>query len=159
MIKHWLINLNNALTGRRHVRVQPESLLLLLPHCMQWNGCDAKVKEDIMACRQCGRCRIGQMRELTERYHIRCVVASGGRRAIAEVRRPETKAVVAVACEKELIAGILATIPKPVLAVTNSRPCGDCCNTCVDPQRVEEAIKALLLVPPAAAADDETKEA
>lgn len=144
MIVKWLVKCNNALTRRRHVRVSADNLLLLLPHCMQWNGCTANVKEDIQECRRCGRCRIGVMRDLAEKYHLRCVVASGGRRAIAEVRQPETRAVVAVACEKELLAGILATVPKPVLAVCNTRPCGDCHNTCVEPGQVEEAIRALL---------------
>ncbi len=146
MIKQWIINCNNAMTRRRHVHVhvRPEQLLLLLPHCMQWNGCIENLKEDVYLCKQCGHCSIARMRELAEKYQVRCVVAGGGRRAIAEVRRQETSAVVAVACEKELIAGIFATLPKPVLAVTNSRPCGDCCNTCVDPDRVEEAIRCLL---------------
>lgn len=144
MIKQWLINFNNALTCRRHVRVRPEQLLLLLPHCMQWNGCGENLKQDIRLCKQCGRCNIVRMCELAEKYQVRCVVAGGGRRAIAEVRRSETKAVVAVACEKELIIGIFATLPKPVLAVPNRRPCGDCCNTCVEPELVEEAIRYLL---------------
>lgn len=147
MIKQWLIHCNNALTRFRKVKVAPENLLLLLPHCMQWNGCKENVKEDILQCKKCGRCRIAQMRELVEKYHIRCVVAAGGRKAIAAVRRPETAAVVAVACEKELIAGIFATLPKPVLAVTNQRPCGDCCNTCVDPPQVEKGIQSLIKLP------------
>jgi len=144
MIKQWLINCNNALTRFRHVKVAPEHLLLLLPHCMQWNGCKENVKEDVQHCKKCGRCRIAQMRDLTEKYGIRCVLASGGRRAVAEVRRPEVAAVIAVACEKELLGGIFATLPKPVLAVANQRPCGDCCNTCVDPLEVEQAIQCLI---------------
>ncbi len=147
MIKQWLINCNNALTRHRHVKVAPQRLLLLLPHCMQWNGCKENVKEDILQCKKCGRCRIAQLGDLAKKYRVRCVVAAGGRRAVAEVRRPETGAVVAVACEKELIAGIFATLPKPVLAVTNQRPCGDCCNTCVDLPQVEQAILSLINLP------------
>lgn len=151
MLREWFIKGNNALTRWRGVRVLPENLLLLLPHCMQWNGCQANVTEDIRQCKLCGRCRIAPMRELAEKYQVLCVVAGGGRRAIAAVRRPGIRAVVAVACEKELVAGIIATLPKPVLAVTNSRPCGDCCNTCVDPVPVEAALISLLSTPDPAA--------
>ena len=71
----------------------------------------------------------------------------GGRRAVEEVRRESTHAVVAVACEKELVAGVLATLPKPVLAVHNTRPCGACRDTSVDPDEVEKAIRSLLFFP------------
>jgi len=73
--------------------------------------------------------------------------AGGGRRAVEEVKRADTHAVVAVACEKDLVAGVLATLPKPVLAVHNTRPCGACRDTSVDPDEVEKAIRSLLFFP------------
>lgn len=142
--KEWMIKQNNALTARRRIKVAPENLLLLLPYCMQWSGCSQNVREDVANCKCCGKCRIGEMKVLAEKYGVRCVVAGGGRRAVEEVRRPATCAVVAVACQKELVAGILATFPKPVLAVGNTRPKGSCLNTSVDPAAVEAAIRSLL---------------
>ena len=61
----------------------------------------------------------------------------------AYVLRPEVKAVVAVACEKELVQGIRAAFPKPVVAVPNMTPEGSCRNTVVDPVAVVKAIESL----------------
>ena len=147
MFKEWFIRKSNALTARRRVKVAPEHLLLLLPHCMQWSGCAQNVREDIANCKQCGKCRVGDMKALAAKYGVRCVVVGGGRRAVEEVKRADTHAVVAVACEKELVAGVLATLPKPVLAVNNTRPCGACRDTSVDSGEVEKAIRSLRFFP------------
>lgn len=144
MFREWMIKQNNALTARRRVKVTPDHLLLLLPYCVQASTCSQNVREDVVNCKGCGKCRIGEMKALAEKYGIRCVVAGGGRRAVEEVRRPGTRAVVAVACEKELTAGILSALPKPVLAVVNTRPRGYCINTSLDPAAVEAAIRSFL---------------
>ena len=144
MISQWIIDGSNAMTRWRRPRPAPAELLLLLPHCLQWSECRQGVASDIGACRRCGQCRIGALAALAEKYGLRAVVVGGGRRAVREVRQPGVRAVVAVACDKELVAGILATLPKPVLAVRNARPCGDCCNTTVEVAEVEKAIVWML---------------
>ena len=145
MISQWFIKGSNAMTRWRRPRPAPEELLLLLPHCLQWSECRQDVESDIGSCRRCGKCRIGALAAQAEKHGVRAVVVGGGRRAVQEVRRPGVRAVVAVACDKELAAGILATLPKPVLAVHNARPCGDCCNTTVDVDEVEKALAWMLL--------------
>lgn len=121
------------------------NLLLLLPHCLQRTECGEKVQADVNRCKRCGQCRIAGLLELRDRYGIQCAVASGGREAVNIVRRKDVKAVVAVACEKELVEGIRGAFPKPVLAVCNTRPRGPCRHTEVDISRVEAAIEELLL--------------
>lgn len=128
----------------RRVRVPPQNLLLLIPHCLQWDECQQNIVRDISNCKLCGKCRVKDMCELTAKYGIRCVACSGGRQAVAAVRQKDVKAVVAVACNKELAAGLLVTFPKPTLAVSNAQPCGFCYNTTVDKQNVESAIQSLL---------------
>ena len=51
-----------------------------------------------------------------------------------------------VACEKELVAGVLATLPKPVLAVHNNR-LARLPATSSTPDEVEKAIRSLLFFP------------
>ena len=71
-----------------------------------------------------------------------CVVG-GGRDALARTKQENIKAVVAVACEKELVQGIFAAFPKPVLGVINETPEGPCKNTLADPDKVTQAIERL----------------
>jgi hypothetical protein len=93
-------------------------------------------------CRRCGRCTIAGLLELRDRYGLLCNLAGGGRQAVQCVKRPDVKFVVAVACERELTAGILAAFPRPVLAVTNRTPNGPCKDTTVDLEQVDRAVRS-----------------
>jgi hypothetical protein len=81
---------------------------------------------------------------LAEKHGIRVFCATGGRQAAARTHRPEVCAIVAVACEKELRAGIFASLPRAVLARRISWPCGPCKDTAIEIREVEEAIRWLL---------------
>ncbi len=143
LIDQAVIGLNNLTVKGRRAKVQPEELLILLPTCLQAASCEQNVIGDLAHCLRCGRCRIGPLLDLAERYGVKVAVAKGGRVAVSRAKAPEVNAIVAVACEKELRTGIFACLPKPVLAVTNQRPNGPCCETDVDIDAVEQAIQWL----------------
>lgn len=140
----WIIRLNNWWVRKRRIQVPAEALLLLVPHCLQASDCTAPVRSGIDECRRCGQCDLTGLLEIKERFGIRCNLASGGRQALGYVKDPAIRAVVAAACERELIAGIRAAFPKPVLAVENTRPHGPCKFTRVNLARVEQAVAELL---------------
>jgi len=117
---------------------------MLLPSCLQNSECPQKVSNDIANCQRCGRCKIKDMVGLAEKYGCQCAVVTGGRLALELARRDGVKAVVAVACEKELQAGLCAGFPKPGWGVINDRPHGPCKDTDVDVAEVEEAIVRFL---------------
>lgn len=138
------IRISNLLTAVRRPKVKPEQLLLLVPHCLQVNTCKNNVRSDVDACQRCGQCQIDDILDLRDRYGIRVELVSGGRKAVAAARSPDVRAIVAVACNKELIAGLKAVFPKATLAVANRQPEGPCVNTTVDINAVEDAIRKLL---------------
>jgi uncharacterized protein len=144
MFDAQIVRMGNWLTRRRRIRVRPEELLLLLPHCLQWNECPHNVVGKLENCRRCGKCAIRDLVELAGRRGVQCAIVSGGRQAVARVRQSEVKAILAVACEKELREGIFAVFPKPVLGVVNLRPHGPCVNTSVAVSEVDAAIGELL---------------
>ncbi|MBN2450721.1 MAG: DUF116 domain-containing protein [Lentisphaeria bacterium] len=139
-----VIRVNNAATRWRRVRVRPDELLVLLPRCLQNEDCGRAVQKDVEECARCGVCPLRSILALRDRYGFRMKVAGGGREALAAVQAPGVRAVLAVACVPELYAGILAALPKPVLAVPHEQPCGPCRNTRVDLARVEAAIRSVL---------------
>ncbi|MDI3538299.1 MAG: uncharacterized protein PWQ13_322, partial [Bacillota bacterium] len=59
------------------------------------------------------------------------------RKRVEELR---PKAVVAVACERDLTSGLLDVYPLPVLGILNDRPHGPCVDTRVDMERVRQAV-------------------
>jgi hypothetical protein len=144
MFCRLFVSLNNRITRLRRVRVAPGNLLLLVPRCLQKSGCPQTLGETIDDCKVCGQCNVTDLLAIRDEFGIRCSLAAGGREALAFVRNPQVKAVVAVACEKELTQGILAVIPTPVLGVLNIQTDGPCRNTRFEPDLVRTAIRSLL---------------
>jgi hypothetical protein len=139
-----LVRLLNGVTRLRRPRCAPEALLVLIPACLQSSECTQKITNDIAECRRCGQCKVRDIIELCERCGTRCAVATGGRLALDLSKEERVRAIVAVACEKELQEGLTAVFPKPALGIINVRPHGPCRDTDVDMAEVEEAIQWLL---------------
>jgi hypothetical protein len=143
-VRGSFIAMNNALVRASARLVQGDHLLLLLPHCLQSFDCPHRVTSEVRNCRLCGRCEISGLIELCDRYGIKMSIATGGtlaRRVIVETR---PRAIVGVACERDLTSGIQDAYPIPVIGVLNKRPFGPCRDTTVDLGRVEEAVTLFL---------------
>ena len=139
-VRQSFVELNNHLIRSNGHRVRPDKLLILLPHCIQNFDCEIKITGNVRNCKGCGKCEIKDLIELSDRYHLKIAVATGGtlaRRIVLE-NRPE--AIVAVACELDLTTGIQDTYPIPVIGILNERPHGPCINTKVDINKVRNAI-------------------
>ncbi len=147
LLRRALIRFSNRCTRLRRVKAPPRAVLVLVAHCLQRSDCDRNLKHPDGSgggCARCGRCPIDELLRIGERTGVRVQVAGGGRQALAAVREPGVRAVVALACERELVQGILCAFPKPVLAVFNTRPAGECHDTQVSLQAVEAAVAAFL---------------
>jgi hypothetical protein len=139
-VRQSFIELNNHLIRSNSHRVRPDRLLILLPHCIQNFDCEIKITGNIRNCRGCGKCEIKDLIDLSDQYHLKIAVATGGtlaRRIVLE-NRPE--AIVAVACELDLTTGIQDAYPIPVIGILNERPNGPCINTKADIEKVRRAI-------------------
>jgi uncharacterized protein len=143
-IRESFVQVNNVFVKTRGDRYKPEEILVLLPHCLQHSGCDIRITNNIELCRQCGRCDIGGLLELSRRYKVTMAIATGGtlaRKLIVE-RRP--KFILAVACQRDLVSGIQDAFPIPSYGVLNLRPEGPCVNTRAPLDELEAALKAVL---------------
>ena len=139
-VQQSFIELNNHLVRSQTQRTRFRRLLILLPHCIQDFDCEIKITGNIENCKGCGKCRIKELIDLSNQYHVKIAVATGGtlaRRIIVE-NRPD--AIVAVACELDLTTGIQDSYPIPVIGILNDRPNGPCINTDVDIQKVKDGI-------------------
>jgi hypothetical protein len=124
--------------------IEGDRLLLLLPHCLQSFDCPHRVTSEVRNCERCGKCEIADLITMCDSYGIKMSIATGGtlaRRVIVETR---PRAIVAVACERDLTSGILDSYPIPVIGVLNERPHGPCRDTRVDLAKVEGAINFFL---------------
>ena len=138
------IQILNHVVLRRPLRLPPRQVLLLAPHCLQWDQCPHKITRNVRNCRQCGRCPIGEMTALSDRLGISFAVVPGGTLARQVVAACRPKAVVAVACERDLISGMQDVAPLPAVGLLNKRPNGPCFNTDVDIQALKEILSAMI---------------
>jgi len=84
------------------------------------------------------------MVKLCDELGVHLCVATGGGVAVKRARDPKIKAIVAIACAKELCMGIFMTLPKPVLAVKNILTNGPCVDTGVCIEDVRSALESLI---------------
>lgn len=143
-IKNSFIRVSNQLVKPERLDIAPERILMLLPHCIQKADCKYRITNNLDNCRRCGQCQVDDMLWLRDKYDIEVVVATGGTLARRKIKEIQPKAIVAVACERDLTSGIQDTYPLPVIGVVNIRPEGPCINTLVDVEELEEAINKLL---------------
>jgi hypothetical protein len=144
-VEQSFIEVSNHLVRRQHIKVPADKLMILTPHCLQLDTCPFKVTRDIHNCHQCGRCGVGDLLSLSQKYGVHVYIVTGGTLARQAVKKVRPKAILAVACERDLTSGIQDVFPMPVIGVLNQRPNGPCFNTCVDMARVEEEIKSFIL--------------
>ena len=138
------IEVSNHLVRQQHIRVPADRLMILTPHCQQLDTCPFKVTRDIHNCHQCGRCGVGDLLALSNKYGVHVYIVTGGTLARQAVKKVRPKAILAVACERDLTSGIQDVFPLPVIGVLNQRPNGPCFNTCVDMRQVEAEIRSFI---------------
>ncbi len=134
------VEVNNYLVKAKHLYIPSNEIMILLPHCLQNSDCKIKITNNIDNCRGCGKCKIGELKELASEYNAIIKVASGGTLARKYILENKPKGVIAVACERDLSMGIHDTGILPVLGVLNIRPNGPCFNTDVDVEEVQDAL-------------------
>ena len=137
------ISVNNYIVASKRI-LPGEKILMLLPHCLQNSDCPFKITIDINNCKNCGKCPIGQLRELADKYNAVLKVATGGTLARKWIEEVRPLAVIAVACERDLASGIHDTGGLPVVGVLNSRPNGHCFNTNVCLEQVDQAFRTII---------------
>lgn len=158
-IEQSFIEVSNKLVLQHKVKVPANRIMILTPHCIQLDTCVHKITRNVENCKQCGRCSVCSMLGLAHKYGCHFAVATGGTLARQMVKQARPKAIVAVACERDLTSGIQDVFPLPVLGVLNERPFGPCFNTRVDMKKLEAAVLTFMLEDDIAKGEANAKEA
>lgn len=143
-VQNSFIKISNQLISPEEISVAPDDILILMPHCIQLADCSYRVTSDLNNCQRCGGCQVDDIIGLKEKYGVHLAFATGGTLARKIIKETRPKAIVAVACERDLSSGIQDVYPLPVIGVINLRPNGPCYNTKVELDKLEDAVKRLL---------------
>lgn len=137
------IAVNNYLVKAKKLFLKEEQIMILLPHCLQNSECPHKITVDVNNCKECGKCKIGEIKKLCKEHGAILKVATGGTLARKFIEENLPRGVIAVACERDLSSGIQEMGALPVLGVLNCRPHGPCNNTDVDLEAVKMALHTM----------------
>jgi len=143
-VQNSFVQISNKLIDPEDLTVNPDDILILMPHCIQRADCSYRVTSDLDNCQRCGNCQVDPIIALQEKYGVHVSFATGGTLARKIIKEIRPKAIIAVACERDLSSGIQDVYPLPVIGVINLRPNGPCYNTKVELDKLESAVKKLL---------------
>ena len=139
------IVVSNLIFIKCGIKVKADRLLVIVPHCLQLAACPHKITRDPNNCKRCGGCNIGDLMKLSEELGFHFLVATGGTLARQFVKDVRPKAVLAIACERDLMSGIQDVYPLPAVGVLNIRPNGPCYNTKVNMDDVKSMLERIII--------------
>jgi uncharacterized protein len=125
-VEHAAIDVYNTLAERRGRRVGKGELLVLIPRCLSKQALDGVL-------------------EIAGRYEVPVFVATRGQLARRVIRERRPRAVVAVACERDMMTGLRDVAGKlPVLGLTMQLPNGPCRDAAIDLRQMEKWVQGLV---------------
>lgn len=143
-IEGSFVAVSNLIFMKSGIKVPANKLLVISPHCLQLSSCPHKITRDPNNCKRCGGCNIGDLMKLADEMGFTFFVATGGTLARQIVMKTRPQAVLAIACERDLMSGIQDVYPLPAVGVLNIRPNGPCNNTRVDMDEVRRVLAQIV---------------
>ncbi len=123
-VEHAGIDIYNGLAERRRRSVGKGELLVLIPRCLSKEALDGVLS-------------------IAGRYEVPVFVATRGQLARRVIRERRPRAVLAVACERDMTTGLRDVAGKlPVLGLTMQLPNGPCRDAMLDLDRMERWVKS-----------------
>lgn len=136
------LDLLNRINLEKFKSVPKNERILILPHCLRSRSCPAKIGEYGYACQKCGKCCILKLRETAKSEGYNGVFIVPGASVVSRIiRKYEPKAVLGVACIKELVpaSGEVEKLGIAAQAVPLFKD--GCVDTLVDSEEVIEKLK------------------
>ena len=99
--------------------MEGNDILILIPHCIQKSFCPHRITTNIENCRRCGKCNVDDLIKLKEEFGVNIKVVTGGTLARKVVKDLKPRAIVAIACERDLISGLHDVRNLPLLHKKN----------------------------------------
>jgi uncharacterized protein len=123
---HASVVVYDRLALSRTRKVGADELLILIPRCLSRGALDSVL-------------------DIARRYEVSAFVATRGQLARRVIRERRPKAVVAVACERDMVSGLHDVAGRvPVLGLTMQLPNGPCKDASIDVAKLEEFVRKYL---------------
>jgi hypothetical protein len=144
-VRESFVQVNNSFIKTNRKKFNPQDILVLLPHCLQDYDCPYRVTNNIDTCVECNKCTISDFKRMKKEYGTKIAIATGGTLARKIIVQARPKCIIAVACQRDLVDGLLEVFPIPVYGILNEAPFGPCINTTVDVQKIKDFLNHFIL--------------
>jgi|YNPNPStandDraft_1061719.scaffolds.fasta_scaffold04793_4 hypothetical protein len=88
------------------LNLDPSEACLFLPHCLRSRDCAGRPGEEGLECARCGRCVIAGLLDAAESLGLRVFCVPGGSLVEKLARRYRPRALLGVACSKEILLAL-----------------------------------------------------
>ncbi len=142
-IRRSFIETNNRLIDIKCL-YNAKDVLVLVPHCIQANRCKLRLTYNSDNCVRCGKCTIGDLLGLRDKWGVQLATATGGTMARNIIKKIQPKFIVGAACERDLVSGLQDAHALPVVGVLNDCSNGACMDTSVDVHKIEAILEQVV---------------
>lgn len=101
------IDMKNKLHKGKFAETRFSDRILLLPQCLRNRSCKAELTEFGYKCNNCNRCKIPEIKKYAENKGYKVFIIPGGSIIEKIVKTFKPKAILGVACLKELVLGCI----------------------------------------------------
>lgn len=139
-IDKMYVDMKNDMNMETFMRTPPADRVVFIPQCLRKaKSCSAKVTDDGYACADCGaKCGAWKIKKICAKAGCKSFILPGSSMARKLVRAHKPKAVMGIACMKELTVGIEEM---PVTSIGIELMKDGCINTEVDVEKIEAALR------------------
>ncbi|MFH1788597.1 MAG: DUF116 domain-containing protein, partial [Candidatus Altiarchaeota archaeon] len=141
-LDNMLTSLRNTLYKKSYSNTPYETRAIFLPQCLRHPECPAKLTAEGIACINCGRCGIGELKKFSEELGYLFFVVPGSSFVKRMIKKYRPQAVLGVGCSMEVKEGtsLVSAIGIPVQSVMLTQD--GCINTRVNVMALMEKIVA-----------------
>lgn len=126
----------NQLHREAVLKLDPSEACLFLPHCLRSRDCTGRPGEEGLECARCGRCGIAGLLDAAESLGLRAFCVPGGSLVEKLAKRYRPKALLGVACPKEILLALRTFGPSGVHLLVFPLSRDGCFETGFEPQEL-----------------------
>ena len=138
MVDHVGVEVRNKLNENNFKEIDNKKKILVLPHCLRHQKCEATLDETGLKCNCCGKCSVGLIKPKAEKIGYKVFIIPGSTFIKKIIKDYEFEAVLGVACYEDLNLAMMKLSDFNPQGVLLSRT--GCFKTKVDVRTVLEKI-------------------
>ena len=135
------IEIRNGILKNEYLSSKIKDRIVVFPYCLRSIDCKAQVSPELgVNCIKCGKCKIGNLKEICDENSIKVFIAPGGSFVKRVLKRHPCSSVLLIACHAELneMMRILSTQGIPQYGILLKKT--GCIETDVDIELVKEIL-------------------